>query len=98
MRASVWVAVCALGAAAGVLASAGAGREQMAFADEAIGRMKESSRSLRAMLGASRTTKDAVRASCLNDKLTQLEVVERQAEDARAALRRASLREDQDAI
>lgn len=102
MRASCWAAVCVL-AAAGVLASAGTAhaggsREQMQFADEAVGRMKDSTKNVRSQLGAARQMRDVIRTTCLNDKLTQLELVERQAEDARASLRRANLREDMDSI
>jgi hypothetical protein len=79
-------------------ARAGASKEQMAFADDVIVQMKASSQSVRVRLGAARGTRDVVRTACLNDKLTQLEGVQRRAEDARSDLRRASLREDMDAI
>jgi hypothetical protein len=77
---------------------AGASKEQMAFADDAIVQMKASSQSVRVRLGAARGMRDVVRTTCLNDKLTQLEGIERRAEEARSDLRRASLREDMEAI
>jgi hypothetical protein len=53
---------------------------------------------VRTRLGSARSSSDAVQTQCLDAKLTQLEVVARQAEDARSSLRRASLREDMDAM
>jgi hypothetical protein len=100
MRPSFWLSVCALGLAAlwAETAHAGGARQEQAFADEAIGLMKQSAQAVRARIGAARSSGDAVRTACLTEKLTQLEVVQRQAEDARADLRRASLREEMDAI
>jgi hypothetical protein len=61
-------------------------------------RMKDEAREVRTQLGSARSSRDVVRTQCLDAKLTQLEVVQRQAEDARSTLRRASLREDMDAM
>jgi hypothetical protein len=60
--------------------------------------MKTNTTSVRERLGRARAGKDVVQTLCLNDKLTQLEVAQRKALDARGSLRRASLREDVDAI
>jgi hypothetical protein len=79
-------------------AHAGTGREQEAFADQAMARMKENASAVRTRLGSARSSRDAAQTQCLDAKLTQLEVVARQAEDARSSLRRASLREDMDAM
>jgi hypothetical protein len=79
-------------------ARAAGAREQEAFADQAIDLMKTGERAVRERLGTAQASRNAVWARCLDDKLTQLETVQRQAEDARGALRRASLREDVDAI
>ena len=102
MRKTRWIPVClvtslALGATSRT-AHAGAGREQEAFADQAMTRMKNEATEVRTQLGSARSSRDVVRTQCLDAKLTQLEVVQRQAEDARSALRRASLREDMDAM
>src|ERR1700722_10512108 len=99
MRPSRWGSVCLLAtlavAATPRTASAGTGREQEAFADAALVRMKENATALRSQLQSSQ---DVGRTQCLNVKLAQLETVKRQAEDARSTLRRASLREDMDAM
>jgi Domain of unknown function (DUF4349) len=104
MRRSPWMGVClSLALTAPILprtaqAASGGGREQEAFADEAIGQMRASAASVRQHVAEARSSKDAVLAVCLNGKLTQLETAQRQALDARGSLRRASLREDMDAI
>lgn len=103
MRATRWSSVCLASALALAAmprtASAGtSGREQEAFADETLVRMKDNANAVRVELGSARSSRDVVRTTCLNAKLTQLEVVQRQAQDARSALRRASLREDMDAM
>ena len=100
MHASRWGSVCLAAALAlgETTAFAGAGREEESFADEAIGQMRQSEATVRSKLGGGRSSLDAATTSCLNEKLTRLEAVEREAQDARAALRRASLREDLDAI
>jgi hypothetical protein len=94
-----WLLLCALillpaRATAGETTPA----QQVAFADEAIGRMKANARGLRARLGGSPLLRTTPQATCVHARLTQLEVLARQAEDARSALRRASLREDMDAM
>ena len=102
MRTARWIPVCLVTslalAATSRPAHAGTGREQEAFADEAMARMKESASAVRTRLGSARSSRDAVQTQCLDAKLTELEVVQRQAEDARSTLRRASLREDMDAM
>ncbi|MGH7296644.1 MAG: DUF4349 domain-containing protein [Polyangiaceae bacterium] len=105
MHASRWGSVClwvALGlvaapAIAGTGAGTGAGRQQEAFADESIQQMKQTAATVRSKLGAVRYVAGPTR-ECLDGALTRLEVVEREAQDARADLRRASLREDLDGI
>jgi hypothetical protein len=102
MRATRWIPVCLVTslalAATSRAAHAGTGREQEAFADQATARMKENASAVRTRLGSARSSRDAAQTQCLDAKLTQLEVVARQAEDARSSLRRASLREDMDAM
>ncbi|HEY3819541.1 MAG TPA: DUF4349 domain-containing protein [Polyangiaceae bacterium] len=102
MRQARWIPVCLVISLAAATASrtahAGTGREQEAFADEAMARVKENASAVRSRLGTARSSRDAGQSQCLDAKLTQLEVVQRQAEDARATLRRASLREDMDAM
>jgi hypothetical protein len=102
MRKARWIPVCLVTslALAGTsrTAHAGAGREQEAFADQAMTRMKDEAREVRTQLGSARSSRDVVRTQCLDAKLTQLEVAQRQAEEARSTLRRASLREDMDAM
>jgi hypothetical protein len=102
MRRSPWMGVCLSLALAPLFAprtaQAASGREQEAFADEAIGQMRASASSVRQHVAEARSSKDVVLALCLNGKLTQLETAQRQALDARGSLRRASLREDIDAI
>jgi hypothetical protein len=102
MRGARWRPVCLVASlwVAGTprTAQAGTGREQEAFADEAMARVKESATLVRARLGSARSTQDAAQSQCLGAKLTQLETVQRQAEDARSTLRRGSLREDLDAM
>ena len=103
MRRLPWLGVCMSLSLLGPLiapreALAAAGREQEAFADEVIGRMQTSAASVRQHVAEAQSSKDVVLMLCLNGKLTQLETAQRQAQDARGSLRRASLREDVDAI
>jgi hypothetical protein len=93
--------VCALAlacVAASSTARAAGGREQESFADEALGRIQRHASDLRASLAVARRQRDPVQTQCVNEKLTALEIALRQARDERGTLRRASLREDQDAI
>jgi hypothetical protein len=100
MHASRWGSVCLLATAglvtAPALAGTGAGREQEAFADASIQQMKQAAATVRSKLGGVRT--DAAASGCLGQALSRLETVQREAQDARGALRRATLREDLDAI
>jgi hypothetical protein len=93
--------VCALAAfrasLAGIAWGAGA-REQEAFADEELVRMESSAGEVRRAMTGARQQRDVIRTQCLGAKLTALEVALRRARDERGTLRRASLREDQDAI
>jgi hypothetical protein len=99
MRRLPWLGVCLLlWLLTPLTAHAAAGREQEAFADEAIGRMQTSAATVRQHVAEARSSKDVVLTLCLNTKLTVLETAQRQAQDARGSLRRASLREDLDAI
>jgi hypothetical protein len=101
MRSRLKACVCALalaGVAGSATARAAGAREQESFADEALGRMQKHATDLRASLAMARRQRDVVQTTCVNAKLTALEVALRQARDERGTLRRASLREDQDAI
>jgi len=101
MRKARWMAVClgtSLAFARARTAHAGTGREQEAFADETMAHVRESASVVRTKLGSARSSRDVQGTQCLDAKLTQLEVVQRQAEDARSSLRRGSLREDMDAM
>jgi uncharacterized protein DUF4349 len=97
---SAWLCACAVAAivACAADAMAAGGREEVAFADDAVGRMQKDASAVRAELQSVRSARDIVKTDCVNDKLAQLETALRGTQDARATLRRASMREDQDAI
>jgi hypothetical protein len=101
MRNRVMAGVCALTLlAASVPGSAwcAGAREQESFADEAVGRMERSAGDVRTLVTRAHHDRDAVASACYATKLTALEITLRKARDERGTLRRASLREDQDAI
>ncbi|MGD0529122.1 MAG: DUF4349 domain-containing protein [Polyangiaceae bacterium] len=93
-----WLALAAMPRAAHAGTGHDAAREQAAFADEAMAHVKESTSVVRTRLGSARSSRDALLSQCLDAKLTELEAASRQAEDARSSMRRASLREDMDAM
>jgi len=101
MRNRVMAGVCALtllGASVPGSAWCAGAREQESFADEAIGRMERSAGDVRALVTRAHHDRDGVASACYTTKLTALEITLRKARDERGTLRRASLREDQDAI
>src|SRR5215470_19956505 len=71
-------------------------QEQLAQADAFIARMGVTGSGVRRMLEQARAQRDVVKTLCLNDKLNQIDVAVRSAQDRRGALEQASLRKDSD--
>jgi hypothetical protein len=71
-------------------------QEQLAQADAFVARMGVTGSNVRHMLEQARAQRDVVKTLCLNDKLNQIDVATRSAQDRRAALEQASLRKDSD--
>jgi hypothetical protein len=71
-------------------------QEQLAQADAFVARMGVTGGSVRRMLEQARAQRDVVKTLCLNDKLNQIDVATRSAQDRRASLEQASLRKDSD--
>jgi hypothetical protein len=71
-------------------------QEQLAQADAFIARMGVTGANVRRMLEQARAQRDVVKTLCLNDKLNQIDVAVRSAQDRRASLEQASLRKDVD--
>jgi hypothetical protein len=71
-------------------------QEQLAQADAFVARMGVTGASVRRMLEQARSQRDVVKTLCLNDKLNQIDVAIRSAQDRRGALEQASLRKDSD--
>ena len=71
-------------------------QEQLAQADAFVARMGVTGGSVRRMLEAARAQRDVVKTLCLNDKLNQIDVATRSAQDRRGALEQASVRKDSD--
>src|SRR5918911_795429 len=71
-------------------------QEQLAQADAFVARMGVTGSGVRRMLEQARAPRDVVKTLCLNDKLNQIDVAIRSAQDRRAALEQASLRKDAD--
>ena len=69
-------------------------QEQLAQADALVARMGVTGASVRRMLEQARSQRDVVKTLCLNDKLNQIDVAIRSAQDRRGALEQASLRKD----
>ena len=67
-------------------------QEQLAQADAFVARMGVTGGSVRRMLEQARAQRDVVKTLCLNDKLNQIDVATRSAQDRRASLEQASLR------
>lgn len=69
-------------------------QDQRAQADALLSRMEASSANIRRELEVARSTRDLVKALCLSDKLSQIDVALRSARDRRAALDQAVMRQD----
>jgi hypothetical protein len=69
-------------------------QEQLAQADAALQRMSVTAASVRRMLETARAQRDVVKTLCLNDKLNQIDVAARSAQDRRGALDQAVQRRD----
>src|SRR5207247_1185240 len=70
--------------------------EQVAQADAFIARMGTTGSTVRHKLEEARAQRDTVKTLCLNDKLNQIDVATRSAQDRRTALEQASSRKDGD--
>jgi len=68
--------------------------EQLSQADSFVARMGVSGSTVRRLLEQARAQRDVVKTLCLNDKLNQIDVATRSAQDRRTALEQASLRKD----
>jgi len=71
-------------------------QEQLSQADGFIARMGVSGSNVRRMLEQARNQRDVVKTLCLNDKLNQIDVATRSAQDRRGALEQAGARKDSD--
>jgi hypothetical protein len=71
-------------------------QEELKQADSFVGRIAVTGSSVRRMLEQARAQRDVVKTLCLNDKLNQIDVAQRSAEDRRAALGQAAQRNDPD--
>jgi hypothetical protein len=69
-------------------------QEELAQADQAIGRMDQASNAVRHQLESARQARDVVKTLCLNDKLSQIDVAARSGRDRQAALQAAVQRND----
>jgi hypothetical protein len=69
-------------------------QDELAQADATIARMDQSSTTIRRQLDGARQGRDVVRALCLSDKLSQVDVAARSARDRQAALQAAVQRND----
>jgi len=71
-------------------------QEQLTQADAFIARMGVTGGSVRRMLEQARSQRDVVKTLCLNDKLNQIDVAVRSAQERRGALEQAANRKDPD--
>ena len=71
-------------------------QEQLAQADAFVARMGVTGASVRRMLEQARSQRDVVKTLCLNDKLNQIDVAIRSAQERRGSLEQAGLRKDSD--
>ena len=71
-------------------------KDQLAQADAILARIGMSSASVRRMLEQARSQRDVVKTLCLNDKLNQIDVAGRSAQERRGALEQAAVRKDSD--
>jgi len=71
-------------------------QEQLAQADAFVAQMGITGSGVRRMLEQARAQRDVVKTLCLNDKLNQIDVATRSAQDRRTQLDQASMRHDAD--
>jgi hypothetical protein len=71
-------------------------QEEVKQADSFVGRIAVTGSSVRRMLEQARAQRDVVKTLCLNDKVNQIDVAQRSAEDRRTALGAAASRNDPD--
>lgn len=71
-------------------------QEQLAQADASIAKMSLSASGVRRSLEQARAQRDVVKTLCLNDKLNQIDVAVRSAQDRRTTLDQAVSRKDAD--
>jgi hypothetical protein len=71
-------------------------QDQLTQADAFLARMGVSGGSVRRMLEQARAQRDVVKTLCLNDKLNQIDVAIRSAQERRGALEQAVMRKDSD--
>lgn len=71
-------------------------QDQIAQADASIARMSVSATGVRRALETARSQRDVVKTLCLNDKLNQIDVALRSAQDRRTTLDQAVSRKDAD--
>ena len=71
-------------------------QEELAQSDAFIARMGVTGSNVRRMLEQARNQRDVVKTLCLNDKLNQIDVATRSAQDRRGALEQAAGRKDVD--
>jgi hypothetical protein len=71
-------------------------RERVDRAKELVAGIERSAQSIQRQLQTARKDRDVVRVLCLNDKLNQVDVAQRSAQDRMAALDAAAQREDMD--
>jgi len=71
-------------------------QEQLAQADAFVAQMGITGSGVRRMLEQARAQRDVVKTLCLNDKLNQIDVATRSAQDRRTQLEQASMRRDAD--
>ena len=64
--------------------------------DKILAGMDSAARNVRKMLSGAREKNDVVKALCLDDKLTQIDVAQRSATERAAGLRQAASRQDQE--
>jgi hypothetical protein len=71
-------------------------QEQLLQADASVARMRVSSATVRRGLEQARQQRDVVKTLCLNDKLNQIDIAMRSAQDRRTTLDQAVTRRDAD--
>jgi hypothetical protein len=69
-------------------------QEELAEADKHLGRMDQAARAVRKQLETARAQRDVVKALCLDDKLSQIDVAGRSAKERKASLGAAVQRND----